>query len=67
MAGPLDLATFDPYGMRRPGSVNLQGRWALPEKAVRLCLAYWGDKPYLADAKPPSEGFLGGLFPLLKA
>ena len=42
MGGPIDLAEFDPYGMRRPGSINLQGRWAQPERAVRLTLAYWG-------------------------
>lgn len=67
MAGSIDLAQFDPYGMRRPGSINLQGRWALPERAVRLALAFIDGRPYLADAQPPAAGspFVGGLFPLI--
>ena len=64
MAGPIDLAVFDPYGMRRLGSVNIQtDRWT--HHIYRGCLAYVGDVPYIADAKRPAPGFYGGLFPLV--
>lgn len=64
MAGPIDLAAFDPYGMRRIGSVNIQSeRWA--HHIYKGRLAFIEDRPYLADAERPSPGFLGGLFPLL--
>ena len=66
MAGPQDLATFDPYGMRRIGSPNIQSeKWA--HHVYRGRLAFVGTTAYLADAERPSPGFYGGLFPLLTA
>jgi len=65
MAGSIDLAAFDPYGMRRVGSVNIKTeRWA--HHVYRGTLAYVGETPYLADAKRPTAPFVGGMFPLLK-
>lgn len=65
MAGPIDLSTFDPYGMRRAGSVNLRGKWADDKHAYRGMLAYVDGRPYLADL-PLNLGapFVRGLFPL---
>lgn len=63
MAGPVDLATWDPYGARRVGSINIQSeRWA--HHVYRGCLAYVDGKPYIVDAKEPEPPFLGGMFPL---
>ena len=69
LAGAIDLATFDPYGARRPGSVNLRGSWADPARSWRGMFALAGGKAYLADAKEPELGspFVGGLFELLEA
>jgi hypothetical protein len=66
MAGRIDLTAFDPYGMRRLGSVNIKTeRWA--HHVYRGQLAYVGETAYLADAKRPDPPFVGGLFELLKA
>lgn len=57
---------FDPYGMRRIGSVNIQSEeWA--HHVYRGRFAEIDGTPYLADAKRPEPGFYGGLFPLLTA
>lgn len=64
MAGPIDLAAFDPYGMRRVGSVNIQTeRWA--SHVWRGCFATYEGRPYLTEAKVASNGFLNGMFPLI--
>jgi hypothetical protein len=64
MAGPIDLAVFDPYGMRKVGSVNIKSeRWA--HHIYRGTLADVNGRPYLADAKRPEPPFVGGLFELL--
>ncbi len=64
MAGPIDLSAFDPYGMRRIGSVNIQSeKWA--DHVFKGCLAFYQDRPYLAGLKVATGGFVDGLFPLL--
>lgn len=64
MGGVIDLAAFDPYGMRRVGSVNIQTeKWA--HHIYRGRLVYINGKPYLSDEKHPAPPFLGGLFPLV--
>lgn len=64
MAGPVDLAIADPYGMRRLGSVNIQSeRWAHHIWRGRLIVV--NGTPYLTDAKSAEPPFLNGLFPLL--
>lgn len=66
MAGPIDLSTFDPYGMRRSDSPNIRGVWL--NSIFRGCLAYAGDVAYLAGKEPENgSAFVGGLFPLLTA
>lgn len=72
MAGPIDLSTFDPYGMRRLGSVNIQSeKWI--GSIYHGILATVDGKPYLADATEEGEPrraespFVCGLFPLLTA
>ena len=66
MGGRIDLSTFDPYGMRRVGSVNIQSeRWA--DHVWRGRLAYVDGRPYLTDARTPAPDspFLSGFFPLV--
>lgn len=66
MAGTLDLAAFDPYGMRRIGSVNIKTeRWAAHIWRGRL--AYVGEVAYLTDATPATPPFINGMFPLVRA
>ncbi len=67
MAGALDLAAFDPYGMRRIGSVNIQSeRWAHHVWRGVLASDVTGAY-YLTDAKRAEPGsiFVNGLFPLV--
>lgn len=64
MGGPLDLSVFDPYGMRRLGSVNIQSaRWA--HHIYRGTLAFMGGKAYLVDATIAEPPFVNGAFELL--
>lgn len=71
MAGPQPLSTFDPYGMRRIGSVNIQSeRWA--HHIYRGVLVFIDGRPYLADANPDgtvrhaTPPLVNGLFPLMQ-
>lgn len=66
MGGNLDLADFDPYGMRRVGSINIRSeKWA--HHVYRGVLATDGQTWYLADAKLAEAPFLNGLFPLVSS
>ena len=67
MAGPIDLAMFDPYGKRRIGAINLRGNGWGPEHVWRGRLAYVDGKAYLTDARTPAPDspFLSGFFPLV--
>lgn len=63
--GRMDLADFDPYGMRRVGSINIKTeKWA--HHVWRGKFVQINDKPYLTDAKEPEGPFCAGLFPLLQ-
>lgn len=60
MAGPMDLAEFNPYGIRRPRVFA-----SFTDRAwVGTILEIEGET-YLADAREASAPFLRGLFPLL--
>jgi hypothetical protein len=65
MAGPIDLAAIDPYGMRRVGSVNIQSeKWA--HHVYRGRFVEKDGKAYLVDAKQAEPPFMTGLFELIR-
>ena len=64
LGGAVGLGDFDPYGMRRVGSVNIQSeRWA--HHIYRGRLVYKDGKAYLLDEKEAVAPFVAGCFPLI--